>query len=333
MTVTVKQQPSNQLDHSAAEQSQCRHIPPSRRHIVQRRAAGTQSHDAGRVDPIRRGITTPQIVGSAAVAPVEPARTAGGGLAAPATVRPPRGRLGGPSTVPLLLGQLPESGTHGLIPGAYEAQPKVLLAFDGSPAAASALPLAETVADQLRANLEVVVAGVSAHGTALGWLSGYLHSKSDVQVRLIAGDPVAVILQAGQPRAPLGSRAPSARRHPQLDRAPLVSLQDRGRVPRPAHRAPPGTVADRLFSATGPITTPPKSGSSSLPLSATRRIMAQVESSSLDGNVWLWDTSLDSWLERVCRVANRNLALAEWAQITDSEAPYERTCPNLPSGT
>jgi WD40 repeat protein len=58
-----------------------------------------------------------------------------------------------------------------------------------------------------------------------------------------------------------------------------------------------------------------------------------LASASFDKTVRLWDTSVDSWLERACRVANRNLTLTEWTQIIGSAAPYEPTCPDLPSGT
>jgi hypothetical protein len=58
-----------------------------------------------------------------------------------------------------------------------------------------------------------------------------------------------------------------------------------------------------------------------------------LASGTNDNTVRLWDTSVDSWLERARRVANRNLTLAEWTQIMGSAVPYEPTCPDLPSGT
>jgi WD40 repeat protein len=46
----------------------------------------------------------------------------------------------------------------------------------------------------------------------------------------------------------------------------------------------------------------------------------------------LWDVNLDSWLERSCRIANRNMTQAEWTQFMGSDVPYQRTCQDLPPG-
>jgi WD40 repeat protein len=55
------------------------------------------------------------------------------------------------------------------------------------------------------------------------------------------------------------------------------------------------------------------------------------------GDIWLWDLDLDSWKERACRIANRNLTRAEWAQYVNSEPfTYDRVyakninCPGSP---
>ena len=40
-----------------------------------------------------------------------------------------------------------------------------------------------------------------------------------------------------------------------------------------------------------------------------------------DGTVWLWDVSLGSWKTQLCRIANRNLSLAEWQQYMGINAP------------
>jgi WD40 repeat protein len=45
--------------------------------------------------------------------------------------------------------------------------------------------------------------------------------------------------------------------------------------------------------------------------------------------IFLWDMNVDSWQERACRVANRNLTYQEWQQYLLDE-PYRKTCPNLP---
>ena len=43
----------------------------------------------------------------------------------------------------------------------------------------------------------------------------------------------------------------------------------------------------------------------------------------------LWDMKLESWIEKACRVANRNLRRAEW-ELFFSGQKYRTTCPNLP---
>ena len=37
----------------------------------------------------------------------------------------------------------------------------------------------------------------------------------------------------------------------------------------------------------------------------------------------------ESWLNRACRMANRNLTKAEWRQYL-GDLPYRKTCPDLP---
>jgi WD40 repeat protein len=44
----------------------------------------------------------------------------------------------------------------------------------------------------------------------------------------------------------------------------------------------------------------------------------------------LWDTDVDSWLEKACRLANRNLTALEWRQHIGDE-PYRQTCPGAPA--
>jgi WD40 repeat protein len=43
----------------------------------------------------------------------------------------------------------------------------------------------------------------------------------------------------------------------------------------------------------------------------------------------LWDMKLESWIEKACHVANRNLRRAEW-ELYFSDQKYRKTCPNLP---
>ena len=56
-----------------------------------------------------------------------------------------------------------------------------------------------------------------------------------------------------------------------------------------------------------------------------------LASSSLDGTIILWDVSLESWLSRACKIANRNLTVAEWRQYIDQDVlSYRLTCPDCP---
>jgi WD40 repeat protein len=42
----------------------------------------------------------------------------------------------------------------------------------------------------------------------------------------------------------------------------------------------------------------------------------------------LWDVSLESWMNRACSIANRNLTPEEWRRYMGGEVPYRRTCPD-----
>ena len=59
---------------------------------------------------------------------------------------------------------------------------------------------------------------------------------------------------------------------------------------------------------------------------------ALLASASSDTIVRLWKPAFDSWLETGCALIDHNLSMADWNQIAPA-LPYERTCPNLPSGT
>ena len=50
-----------------------------------------------------------------------------------------------------------------------------------------------------------------------------------------------------------------------------------------------------------------------------------------DGRTWTADTRTDTWTERACSIAGRNLTKAEWTQYFPSR-PYHATCPQWPAG-
>ena len=47
-----------------------------------------------------------------------------------------------------------------------------------------------------------------------------------------------------------------------------------------------------------------------------------------DGAVQTLDTRLESWIDRACDVAGRNLTDDEWAEAI-GDRPYHETCPAL----
>jgi WD40 repeat protein len=49
-----------------------------------------------------------------------------------------------------------------------------------------------------------------------------------------------------------------------------------------------------------------------------------------DKRVSLWNVSIDTWADRACSIANRNLTCEEWRQYV-ADAPYQPVCPGLPS--
>jgi hypothetical protein len=56
----------------------------------------------------------------------------------------------------------------------------------------------------------------------------------------------------------------------------------------------------------------------------------RVTGNGLFGAV-LWDVDPDSWQEKACLAAGRNLTRAEWREYLGDE-PYRRTCPDWPAG-
>ncbi len=57
-----------------------------------------------------------------------------------------------------------------------------------------------------------------------------------------------------------------------------------------------------------------------------------LASGGRDKIIILWDVSVESWQDRACYIANRNLTQSEWDQFIGSDIPYARTCPDLPLG-
>ena len=51
---------------------------------------------------------------------------------------------------------------------------------------------------------------------------------------------------------------------------------------------------------------------------------------SAGGGIVAWDLDRRAWLERACRMANRNLSRGEWIEAEGKEVPYQRVCPDLP---
>ena len=51
-----------------------------------------------------------------------------------------------------------------------------------------------------------------------------------------------------------------------------------------------------------------------------------------DGRTWTADTRTDTWTDRACAIAGRNLTEAEWEQFFPS-SDYHVTCPEWPSGS
>ncbi|HWT01986.1 MAG TPA: TIR domain-containing protein [Pyrinomonadaceae bacterium] len=73
-------------------------------------------------------------------------------------------------------------------------------------------------------------------------------------------------------------------------------------------------------------------------LSPDGRVLASAGSDFLGGQrdagggtraLKLWDMKLESWIEKACRVANRNIRRAEWELYFPGQK-YRITCPNLP---
>jgi WD40 repeat protein len=62
--------------------------------------------------------------------------------------------------------------------------------------------------------------------------------------------------------------------------------------------------------------------------SPTGPLLATASASS--NRVTIWNMSIDTWADRACSIANRNLACEEWRQYV-ADSPYQPVCPQLPS--
>jgi hypothetical protein len=51
----------------------------------------------------------------------------------------------------------------------------------------------------------------------------------------------------------------------------------------------------------------------------------------VDGRTWTVDTSPDSWVDRACSIAGRNLTREEWKEYFPNRA-YQVSCPQWPAG-
>jgi WD40 repeat protein len=63
---------------------------------------------------------------------------------------------------------------------------------------------------------------------------------------------------------------------------------------------------------------------------AYRRDSTGVVIASTDGRTWTANTRTETWVERACAIAGRNLTDDEWSQFFPSR-PYEPTCPQWPA--
>ena len=55
----------------------------------------------------------------------------------------------------------------------------------------------------------------------------------------------------------------------------------------------------------------------------------RLASASDDKTVRLWNVDLQSWLQRACAIANRNLTCEDWRKYM-GDLPYHRMCKGLP---
>jgi nucleotide-binding universal stress UspA family protein len=183
---------------------------------------------------------------------------------------------------------------------AEEKRPIVLLALDGSPAAATALPLGRTVADQLGATVEVLhVAGQDQLDPGV-WqrLHGELRLEEVVQVRSHAGEPAMAILQAA--------------RRPGVD---LLVMTTHGRVIEPGRSL--GRVAQAVVArTTGPILLlrPESGGTADAPVAPLHRLLLPLDGTPATS------TALRPAIELACRLG----ASIDVLYVASAEKPLVR---------
>jgi WD40 repeat protein len=53
----------------------------------------------------------------------------------------------------------------------------------------------------------------------------------------------------------------------------------------------------------------------------------RLASASDDNTVILWNVDEQSWLERICYLAGRDITREEWQRYAGDTAPYSKVCP------
>lgn len=66
-----------------------------------------------------------------------------------------------------------------------------------------------------------------------------------------------------------------------------------------------------------------------------KKLVARGATTGEDGTsrsyMYIWDMDIDNWMAKACKIVNRNLTQEEWQRYM-GDAPYCRTCPDLPDG-
>jgi WD40 repeat protein len=57
----------------------------------------------------------------------------------------------------------------------------------------------------------------------------------------------------------------------------------------------------------------------------------QLAAGGNDGKIYIWDVNPESWKNKACALAKRNLSQKEWKTYIPEE-PYHLTCPQYPAG-